>query len=248
MNAPIIAELEQGTYEWEQCRLGIPTASRFADILTPAKLQYSAQAGKYLRELVAEWLVGHAFVDNGASQWMDRGTELEPEARAWYEFDRGVKVRQVGFVFRSDYRAGGSPDGLVGDDGGLEIKNPALTTHLGYLADPDSLAKQYRGQVQGSLYITGRAWWDVLSYSPIMVEDQVVVRIEPDPEYQRALDDALRQFLDDLDAAKRQWAKYRQPRPIFDPASPEGVLSPLPGEEAAYVAALLERSLEVAHG
>lgn len=231
MSAPVILDFPQQSYEWEQCRLGRPTGSRFDELLTPAKLQYSKGAEKYLRHLLAEWLVGFPVVENNASQFMDRGTEEEPRARAWYEFDRDVKVREVGFVLRSDLRAGCSPDGLVGDDGGLEIKVPALTTHIGYSETPGSLSAAYRGQVQGNLYITGRAWWDVLSFSPIL--PAVVERVEPDPEYHAALDAALGTFLVQLDALKLKYADHRQPRVM------DGGYSPLPGEEREHLDLLM---------
>lgn len=238
MSEPIILDVVQGDYEWHMARLGIPTTSRYGDILTPKTMKLSASSGRYARHLLAEWLVGEPIIENRASEWMERGTELEPEARDFYAFDRGVTVEEVGFIYRGDRRTGCSPDGLVGNDGGLEIKNPSLENHLGYLMDPATLVDKYRPQVQGSLYITGRAWWDLMSYSTML--PPVVERVEPDPEFFAALDAALGQFCDGLDDLKRQYAEHRQLRA-------DGTLSPLPGERSTLLETL-ERSLEVAHG
>ena len=122
-------------------------------------------------------------------------------------------MRAVGFVLRDDGEVGGSPDRLVGEDGGLEIKNPAMHTHIGYLLDPPSLVADYAPQVQGYLYLTGRAWWDVLSYNPDL--PPLVARVEPDAAFQAALDGALDTFLSELRDAKELLAEYRNPiRPL----------------------------------
>ena len=233
----IVLTMEQGTPAWEQARIGLPTSSRFDEILTPAKLQYSKGSWKYRNQILAEWLMGYAIDWGGSSQFMERGTEMEPRAREWYEITRGVDVAQVGFVVRDDGRVGCSPDGLVGDDGGTEIKCPALHTMIGYMEDPTSLAAAYRGQVQGSLWLTGRAWWDVIAYSPVL--PPVVVRVEPDAEYHDALGGAIEQFLADLDAAKAKLAEHRQPILVGGQTR----LCPMPGEEMEYLAALEGRKI-----
>ena len=94
-------DLEQGSTEWMMARLGIPTASRFDRLLTPKTRKPSASRDSYRAELVAEYLMGQP-LDWGTSAWMERGTELEDEARRWYEMDRGVDVEQVGLVLRDD--------------------------------------------------------------------------------------------------------------------------------------------------
>lgn len=186
-----IIECAQGSPEWRAARLGIPTASQFSRILTPTKLEYAKGAETYIRELLAEWLTGEP-QDEGGSGWTDRGTGMEDEARAWYEAQYDVTVRQVGFCVSDDGTVGCSPDGLVGDDGGLEIKCPAAKTHIGYLLDPMSLVADYRHQIQGGLYVTGRKWWDVVSYSPIM--PAVVVRRWPETDYHGSLGSVLDLF------------------------------------------------------
>lgn len=229
MKPPIIIRCDQGSQSWHDVRLGIPTGSGVGKILTAKKLDLSSQSWKYRNQLLADWIAGYPASEIEASGFMELGKELEPRARAFYAMERGVPVEEVGFVMRADRRTGCSPDGLVGDDGGVEIKCPALHTHIGYLADPATFVEAYRGQVQQALYITGREWWDMLSFSTVV--RPVMVRVEPEPEYHAALDAALATFLDDLDAWKEKLADYREQRP-------DGFMSPLPGEVPDWMAAL----------
>lgn len=202
-----VLHMQQGTPEWHQARLGIPTCSRLDEVLTPKTLKLSTSAGKYRNQLLAEWLVGYPLDFGGSSAFVDRGTEMEPEARAYYELQRDVEVETVGFMLRDDEMMGGSPDGLVGDAGGLEIKCPALHTHIGYLLDPSLLVATYQSQVQGYLYITGREWWDILSYNPDLPD--VTVRITRDEAYIAALDVALAGFVADLRSARGRLEPHR---------------------------------------
>src|SRR5690606_19252020 len=133
-----VLDVMQGTQEWEMARLGIPTASQADRILTPSRLQPAAAAREYLHQLLAEWLIGYPIEWSASSQYMQRGTDLEAEARAAYELEMGVDVQQVGLCVTDDSMIGGSPDGLVGDVGGVEIKCPAIHMHIGYLLDPRS--------------------------------------------------------------------------------------------------------------
>ena len=209
----ITLDLEQGSTEWMMARLGIPTASRFDRLLTKKTRKPSVGQNPYRAELVAEYLMGQP-LDWGTSAWMERGTELEDEARRWYEMDRGVNVAQVGLVLRDDGRVGCSPDGLVGEDGGLEIKCPAAVQHVKYLLGIVDLAETHTGQVQGAMYLTGRKWWDVLSYNPAL--PAVQVRVAVDEEYQAALVAVLEPFVELVEADKLKWEEYRIPRP-WDP-------------------------------
>lgn len=202
-----ILDVVQGSPEWIDARLGIATASEFDQILTPATLKPSKSAIPYRNRLIAEWLLGAPVDDTPHTYWMERGTMLEPEARAWYEMHHDVEVTPAGFVLRDDEKVGCSPDGLVGDLGGLELKCPTPQVHVGYLIDPDSLVAKYRHQVQGCLYVTGRAWWDIVSYHPEL--PKVVRRIERDATYIAALTAALDSFLADLGATKERLAPHR---------------------------------------
>jgi len=159
-----ILDMEQGSPEWHAARLGIPTASRFKEIITPAKGEKSKQYKKYLYELLAERVTGER-EESHTSEWMIRGTELEDAAREAYAFIRDMQVQQVGFVLNDEESIGVSPDGLIGEDGGLEIKCPKASTVMRYI-DEDRLPDEYKPQVQGCLWITGRAWWDFVVYHP----------------------------------------------------------------------------------
>lgn len=155
----------QGTEEWLQARCGIPTASEFHKILTPKTLKPSAQADGYVYQLLAEIQCGPQ--ENRTSAAMDRGTMLEPEAVAWYEFTQGVTVDRVGFITNDAGTVGCSPDGLVGDDGGLECKCLTDANHMRAVFDP-KVDADYTLQVQGGLWLSGREWWDLCMYHPIL--------------------------------------------------------------------------------
>jgi hypothetical protein len=95
---------------------------------------------------------------------MERGILLEPEARAAYEAESGLLVDTVGFIVHDELMTGASPDGLIGEDGGIEIKCPGAAAHLDYLRG--EIPSDYKLQVIHSLWLTGRQWWDFASYSP----------------------------------------------------------------------------------
>lgn len=194
-----IHNCQQGSDEWIKLRLGIPTASEFDRIVTPAKLGYAAGAHKYLCEKLAEWLLGEpleAFV----SPWMDRGTQLEPEAVRYYEMDRGVDTTPVGLVTTDDGMIGASPDRLVGSDGLLEQKCPALETHVGYMLYPNTLSGEYRIQLQGQLWVCNREWVDIQSYHPGV--RSVIVRVERCPAVILSLEEHVTEFVRRLLAAR----------------------------------------------
>jgi hypothetical protein len=181
-----IIECEQGTPEWLQARLGIPSASSYAKLVTTTG-KSSAQAEAYINQLVAERITGEPTVFH-VTEPMARGVELEPEARFRYEMETGNLVIQVGFLMHDTLQAGASPDGLVGENGGLEIKCPSAHTHVEYLRDGD-LPIKYFQQVQGCLWISGRDWWDFMSYHPKM--EPLIVRVFRDEEFIKALECAV---------------------------------------------------------
>ncbi len=169
--------------------------------MTPAKRQYSAQARKYACELIADAseLIPPYFSGRGGpvrNSEMQYGVDTEPEARRWYALERDTDVKQVGFCLSDDLRFGCSPDGLVGEDGGLELKCPLLKTHAEYL-DDGGLPLEYVPQVHGSLIVTGRKWWDFMSYAPGL--KPLLIRVFPDD-----FTEALRKCLD------RFWTEYIQ--------------------------------------
>jgi hypothetical protein len=175
----IISPHEQGTDAWLAARLGKPSASCFSKLITMTG-KPSSSADGYINLLLAERLTGKS-EPHYTSEAMILGTEREPEARADYEFSTGNKVDQFGFILDDSESYGCSPDGLIGDDGGLEVKCPAQTTQAGYWRDKQSGVKKYYQQIQGCMWVTGRKWWDFFSYHPDM--PHVLVRVKRDQDY-----------------------------------------------------------------
>lgn len=187
----------QGSEEWHRHRMGRPTASQFSRIIQPKNRKPSASQHKYKCELVAERLLQTPLVSE-ATAFMERGKAMEDEAVAYYELQRGVDTERLGFALTDDRRAGCSPDRLVGADGLLQIKCPSPGVHVGYLLG--DVAEDYMAQVQGELWVTGRAWADVLSYSPLM--PPALVRVDRDEAYIRDLSALVLAFSDDVDEAE----------------------------------------------
>ena len=149
--------MDQGTLEWKQARCGLITASRIADVMAKTKSGESASRANYAAQLVAERMTGST-AESFVSKEMERGTEMEPFARASYDALRDVMVDQVGFVQHpSILRAGASPDGMVGTDGLIEIKVPNTATHIGYATTGEIPAK-YQLQMLFQMACTGREW------------------------------------------------------------------------------------------
>lgn len=210
----IIHDCQQGTDEWLQLRLGRPTASNFHRIITGAKGELSKQANKYAAGLVAETLTGRPLENAGLSTWaMQRGTELEPLARAQYAADNQVALRQVGFVTTDCGRVSASPDSLiVGQRGCLEIKCLLAEQHMQVLFEGPG--DDYRQQVQALLAITETAWVDLYCWHPDL--PPVQQRFERDEPYIDKMRVALAAFLEMRDAmlAKaRAIAWTPRPRP-----------------------------------
>ena len=193
----IAVDCIQGSEEWDEIRRGKPTASCFEKILTPKTLKLSKQCVAYQLELIAQMLPGYA--PPLPTFDMQRGSDLEPEAIAKYEFLNDIDVDRVGFVYGSEQRTwGGSPDGLIGTDGGLETKCPKASTHLEYMLEQQVPAK-YLPQVWGCLLITGRQWWDWMSFHPELAP--VIVRVERDEHFDKWVDaflPAIETFLQQL--------------------------------------------------
>lgn len=175
----IISPHEQGTDAWLAARLGKPSASMFSKLITGTG-KPSASADGYINTLGAERVTGKS-TPYFVSEAMSIGTEREPEARSDYEFITGNQVNEVGFILDDSEEFGCSPDGLVGEDGGLEIKCVQQDTQFGYQRDPQSGVKKYYQQIQGCMMVTDRKWWDFFSYHPGMAH--VLVRVERDDEY-----------------------------------------------------------------
>jgi putative phage-type endonuclease len=158
----IIKDIQQGSEEWHAMRLGFITASRFKDVIAGGQ---GKMRKAYMYQLAAETLTGER-EDSFSNQYMEWGTATEPQARSMYEFDSGSTVEEVTFVkLNTLNKIGISPDGLIGEDGGIEIKCPKTTTQIEtYLSG--KMPTSHKAQVQGSLWVTGREWWDFVSFDP----------------------------------------------------------------------------------
>ncbi|MBN9236045.1 exonuclease [Mesorhizobium hungaricum] len=200
----------QRTDEWFAARLGRVTASRIADVCARTKTGWGAGRKNYMAELVAERLTGtrQEGFTNAAMQW---GTDQEPEARIAYEFYRDATVVETGFVpHPSIAETGASPDGLVRDDGLVEIKCPNTATHLETLLGAE-LPQKYFYQIQWQLSCTGRQWCDFVSYDPRLPEAMRlhVERVSREDIVIAALEKDVIDFLNELrDTVHRLKAKY----------------------------------------
>ena len=197
-----ISNCEQGSQEWLESRLGRPTASNFGKLITPAG-KPSSSADTYINELIAQKITGELpeFYTNAA---MERGNELEPAAKALYELTNDVEIVEVGLCLHDVWECGASPDGLIGDDGGIEIKCPLPHTHVSYLRD-GKLPSKYIPQVQGCLWITNRDWWDFMSYHPSM--EDLIVRVYRDEAYITKLADAVMSAVEIIETESKKWSK-----------------------------------------
>jgi putative phage-type endonuclease len=190
--------MEQRSEEWFKARLGKVTASRVADILAKIKSGESASRRNYKIQLVSERLTGEK-QETYINQAMQDGIDREFYARERYVQQFG-EVEEVGFIQHPTLEAGASPDGIVGEDGIIEIKCPMGTTHTETLMSQDVPSK-YMPQIQFQLLCTGRKWCDFVSYNPMFPEHlQVFVkRVEADADYQKELEVEVRQFLSEVD-------------------------------------------------
>lgn len=192
----------QGTDEWLDSRLGRPTASNFSKLITPTGKRSSSADG-YINDLIAQKITGE-IPEFYKSEAMARGNELEPAAKTTYEFYKEVDVVEVGLCLHDDYECGCSPDGLVGDRGGIEIKCPLPGTHISYLRD-GVMPTKYIPQVQGCLWITDREWWDFMSFHPSM--EDLIVRVHRDDEYIKKLSAEVIRAVEIIETESQKWSR-----------------------------------------
>ena len=230
-----IIDVEQGSPEWFKARVGLPTASRFSEILaeggddrglpqsvmdamvksgcTAAQLAAAVKGAKsrsaggtrrkYLRDLAAEIIRGAPEEEAYSNAYMERGKVQEDDARRMYAFMYDAEPQRVGFI--KNGRKGCSPDSLIGELGGLEIK-----TALGHIQIErlmkGTLPSEHVAQVQGSLWVTERERWDFCSYSPNL--PMLVVRVQRDEDYIAKMADAVDGFLGELDELVEKVRRY----------------------------------------
>lgn len=192
----------QGSQEWLNDRLGHASASRFADILAMSAKGVPLKAREdYMMQLVTERLYGRP-TDSASSQAMQWGKDSEPLARAAYEIATGDIVSESDFIKHPTIPfVGCSPDGLIGPDGGYESKCPA-TSRIHVTTWRDGMPKEHIAQVQGCMWVTGRKYWQFVSYDPRASEQLrlYVQRIERDEAYIKTLETEVLKFLVEVEA------------------------------------------------
>lgn len=192
-----IHNVEQGSEAWFQLRLGVPSASRFKDLLTPTG-KPSASSEKYMHELLAEKMSGKRF-DSFDTFHMKRGRELEPEAANVFSFQTDLVCREVGFVTNDSQTVGCSPDRLIFDSG-LEIKCPMHTTHVKYLIDyhkDGEMPAEYYAQVQGTMWLMDLEDYWFMSYHPDL--PNLIMNVKRDDKYIALLAAAIDKLLEELE-------------------------------------------------
>ena len=192
--------LEQGTEEWKMARLGHVSASNLDAVMAKVKTGEAKTRLDYKIRVATEQIT-NAIQDSYSNQYMEWGIEQEPFARMAYEACTESFVEKTGFWKHPDIKwFGCSPDGLVGDDGLIEIKCPKSTTHVKYLLD-NKLPDDYYWQVHGQMLVTGRKWVDFISFDPRMPEHKqlFIIRVNRDEEIMAQLKVAVIGFLGEVD-------------------------------------------------
>lgn len=185
-----IFDVEQNSDEWLRARMGIPTASAFSQLLAKGE---GKTRRSYMLKLAGEIITGEP-MESFSNEHTERGHVMEPEARDLYAFTTGADLRRIGFV--KSGRAGCSPDSLIGENGGLEIKTK-LPHLLIELILKDEFPSEHKAQVQGTLWITKREWWDLVVYWRGI--PQFVKRAYRDEGYIANLAGAVNAFNEELD-------------------------------------------------
>lgn len=195
-----IHEIEQNTPEWLALRMGLPTASQFATIMAKGRSGGDSKTRQtYLYKLAGEILTGEP-MDNFSNAHMERGHEMEPEARSYYAFMSDVEPQQVGFITNGP--KGCSPDSLIGCDGMLEIKTKLPHLMMAVL-EADTFPAEHRAQCQGQLWVAEREWVDLTCYWPKM--PPFIKRAYRDDAYIAEIAAAVDQFNDELAALVAKW-------------------------------------------
>ena len=196
----ITVNVEQGTPEWRGIKAGVASPSNFDRLIT-ASMKPSSQADDYYYDLMSEWILGSCKELPPNLYWVNRGTELEPQARMAFEIVHG-DVHQVGFAFKDKKKLiGCSPDGFLGKQAGLEIKVPDPLNHMAYYLR-DECPKKYLPQVQGSMWITGLKQWYFVSWNPGY--PPLITLVEADPQWHQAFDRIVLPFARRLEEGRQE--------------------------------------------
>jgi predicted phage-related endonuclease len=190
-----IIDCEQNSDEWLRARMGIPTASAFSDVLAKGE---GKTRRTYMLKLAGEIITGEP-MESFTNGHTERGHAMEDEARDLYTFQTGASLQRVGFVRNG--AVGCSPDSLIGDDGGLEIKTKLPHLLIDVILK-DKCPPEHVAQIQGTLWVTGRQWWDIVIYWPGI--PLFVKRIARDDAYIKTLAEEVARFRTELDAVVSQ--------------------------------------------
>jgi hypothetical protein len=199
-----IFDCEQGSPEWYACRLGIPTASEFDTVQAKGKGGGESKTRRtYMLKLIGEQITGQPKYDY-SNDHMERGKEIEAEARDLYAMVTDVEPVKVGFMRRGD--AGCSPDSLIGTNGISEIKTKLAHLQLEVLLS-DRLPPEHVPQTQGQLWIAEREWCDFVSYWPGL--PLFIKRVHRDEDYIRNLAAAVQAFNEEMQELMARVQQYR---------------------------------------
>lgn len=197
-----IIQCDQGTEDWFKARLGLPTASNFATVMAKGE---GKTRSAYLLKLVGEILTGEP-TEGFSNEHTERGQAQEDDARNKYAAFAELDPERVGFIRNGN--KGASPDSLIGRNGGLEIKCALAHIQLDRLKR-DELPSEHRAQVQGSLWVAERDWWDFVSYCPKL--PLFVKRVYRDEKYIANLASEVNRFADELQMTVDAFRSYRSP-------------------------------------
>lgn len=226
----IVLDYPQGSPDWLHARAGVVTASCADKVMTPKTME-PVDGDDYFGTILAERILG-APIETETSAFMERGSEMEAKARGWYEFLNDVKCESVGLILSDDGFVGASPDFFVGKDGGGEIKCPGAKQHAINLDNPEKFRRKHRGQTQVAMLLSGRAWWDTVSFCPGF--PNVCVRSEPEILWRKKWGEAVGKFLARVDEALKrigpiEASPKREPRSLYECTGNE-FRNPNPGE------------------
>lgn len=202
-----IVDCTQGESDWFCARLGLPTASKFATIMAKGE---GKTRSKYMCQLAGEIITGEP-AESFSNVHMERGRVMEDEAREQYAFIHDAKIQRVGFIRNGD--KGASPDSLIGENGGLEIKTALPDIQIDRLIR-DRLPPEHVAQVQGSLWVAEREWWDFVSFWPRL--PMLTVRVYRDEAYIKNLAEAVSAFNEELALLVDRICSYDNPDVLKD--------------------------------
>lgn len=201
----IHTQFQQNSTEWLVAKSGKVTASELDALISPTwKVRTGDGVKTYLHKKLAEvWIGGNLPSLNGIFD-MEIGKILEEEAKPFYTALTGEKITDAAFIETDDGRCGCSPDGLIGEDCGIEIKCPRMETHIGYLLEGE-LPKDYHAQVYGSMYFSERPRWKFMSYRRNF--PPFIIEVKRDEEIMSAIGSALERFYEVFDDAMESLIK-----------------------------------------